>query len=53
MENVEVVSVWKQAKSLAIVIPKEIAEQMNIEVGDKLVMRVEGGELRIKKLEWR
>jgi len=52
MSNADIVTVWAQASSLAIVIPKNIAEKAGIRAGDKLVIKIDGEELKIRKLEW-
>jgi len=53
MNMIDVVKVYEtgQAKSKTIVIPKEIAELAGIKAGDRLLIELKGGELRLRKVE--
>jgi len=46
----EVVKTWKQSKSIALVIPKEMAEKLGIRVGDFVELILENGEIRMRKV---
>jgi bifunctional DNA-binding transcriptional regulator/antitoxin component of YhaV-PrlF toxin-antitoxin module len=49
----EIVKVWAQgqAKSSCIVIPREMARKLGIEIGDFVEIVLEGKELRLRKVE--
>lgn len=40
-----------QSKSMTIVIPKDIAREMKLRAGDRLLLELRDGELRIRKVE--
>jgi bifunctional DNA-binding transcriptional regulator/antitoxin component of YhaV-PrlF toxin-antitoxin module len=49
----EIVKVWGQgqARSTCIVIPREMAKELEIKVGDFVEIVLEDGELRLRKVE--
>jgi len=46
----EIAKVFKIGSSLAICIPKSIAERLNLSVGDFVEIQLEDGELSIRKI---
>jgi len=48
-----VVKVWAQgqAKSSCIVIPREMAKKLGIEIGDYVEIRLKDGEIKVRKIE--
>ena len=50
LKKVDVSKVIKLGKSLAIVIPKEICEVLNIKKGNFLAIQLEGNKIIVKKV---
>jgi len=44
-----IVKTWRQSRSIAMTIPKEMAEKLGIDAGDYIELVLDNNEIRLKK----